>query len=54
MVVLMNDMRQSAAIDFGFISSKTRWFKLKLSRVKVCLMAMLKKGRSSGITWTGL
>ena len=55
--VLMNDVCHTAAIDFGFVSSRTLWIKFRFSMVKVCVVVgydlteggvMLKKGKGSG------
>ena len=34
--VLMNYVCNCTVIDFGYVSFKTLWVKLKFSRVKVC------------------
>ena len=36
--VLLNDVWRSAVVDFGCISSRILWIKLKFSRVKVCVV----------------
>ena len=36
--VLMNDVCHTAAIDFGFVSSRTLWIKFRFSMVKVCVV----------------
>ena len=61
MAILFNDMWHSAVVDFGCVSSRILWIKLKLSRVRDFLVVgydplrkMVKKGTDSGTTWTGL
>ena len=58
--VLLNDIWHSAVINFGCVSSRILWIEFKFSRVKVCVVVGygpsggMKKGRGSGMTWTGL
>ena len=54
-------VRHSAVIDFGCVSFKILWIKLRFSRVKVCVVMGygLSEGNGeeregSGMTWTGL
>ena len=47
--ILLNDVRYSAVIDFGCVSSIILWIKFKFSRVKVCVVV----GTDSGMTWKG-
>ena len=44
--VLLNDVGHSAVIEFGCVSSRILWSKLKFSRAKVCVVVeMLKRER---------
>ena len=36
--VLLNDVWHSAMIDFGCISSRILWIKVKFTRIKVCVV----------------
>ena len=36
--ILLNDMWHSIVVDFGCVSSRILWIKLKFSRVKVCVV----------------
>ena len=38
MVILLNNVWHSAVVDFGCVSTRTLWIKLKFSRVKVCVV----------------
>ena len=38
MTILLNDVWHSAVADFGCVSSRILWIKLKFSRVKVCVV----------------
>ena len=59
--VLMNDVWNSPVIEFGYVSSRTQWVKLKFSRVKVFAVVVYsptewdgENGSCSGMTcWTG-
>ena len=56
-VVLMNDVRHNAVIDFGCLSYRILWVEFKFSRVKVCVVAVYGHSEGdldSGMTWTGL
>ena len=56
-VVVLNDVCRIAVIDFECVSSRVLLVKFKFSSVKMCCMVLLrkilKKGRGSGMTWTG-
>ena len=54
--VLLNDVLHNAIMDFRCVSSKILWIILRFSRLKVRVAPnkeMVKKGRGSGMTWTG-
>ena len=59
---LLNDVWHSAVVDFGCVSSKILWIKLRFSRVKVCEVVGycpnegdgVEREIGSGTTWTGL
>ena len=36
--ILLNDVRHNAVVDFGCVSSRILWIKLKFSSVKVCVV----------------
>ena len=38
MAILLYDVWHSAVIDFECVSSRIHWIKIKLSRVKVCVV----------------
>ena len=52
--VQLSDVWHSAMIDFECANSRVLWIKFEFSRVKVCVVELVKKGRDSGMTWTGL
>ena len=61
MAILLNNMWYSGVINFGSVSSRILCIKFKFSRVKfVCwwgtapMKKLVKKGKGSGIPWTGL
>ena len=42
--IMSHDLWQSAAIDFGCISSRIHWIKFKFSRVKLCVVGKIYAG----------
>ena len=59
--ILLNDVWHSAVVNFGCVSSRILWIKLKFPRVKVCLVVGygpnegdVKTGTGSGTTWITL
>ena len=58
---MLNDVWHSAVIDFGCVSSKisgliSSFLRLKFGSVwgSAPMKEMVKKGRGSGMTWTGM
>ena len=61
MAILLNDVWHSALVDFGYVSSRILWIKLKFSRVKICNVVGYGPNEGDGEerdgkdrTWTGL
>ena len=46
--IVLNDAWHSAVIDFGCVSSRILWIKLKFSRVKVCVMVGCSPNEGDG------
>ena len=48
MAILLNDVWHSTVVDFGFVSSKIIWIKLKFTRVKVSVVVWYGPNEGDG------
>ena len=46
--ILLNDVWHSVVVDFGCVSSRTFWIKLKFSRVSVCVVVGYSPNEGDG------
>ena len=48
MAILLNNVWHSAVIDFGCVSSRILWIKLKFPSVKVCAVVGYESSEGNG------